>query len=113
LVFIGRSLQFGFLNTRLLHCRAPEPIAAAAIDLVRGPYNLDLPFIRTRFPRPASSSFDDVDMGWLPPPAHSHSQAGAAAHPVSHFLKQLSLVGSVPNGHDGRIDYDTVAAMHA
>jgi hypothetical protein len=52
LVFIGRSLQFGFLNTRLLHCRAPEPIAAAAIDLVRGPYNLDLPSIRTRFPRP-------------------------------------------------------------
>jgi hypothetical protein len=49
-------------------------------------------------------------MGCLPPPAHS--QAGAAAHPVSHFLKQLSIVGSVPKGHDGRVGYDTVAAMH-
>jgi hypothetical protein len=111
LVFIGRSLQFGFLNTRLLHCRAPEPIAAAAIDLVRGPYNLDLPSSELASLAPAPSSFADVDMGCLPPPAHS--QAGAAAHPVSHFLKQLSIVGSVPKGHDGRVGYDTVAAMHA
>jgi hypothetical protein len=52
-------------------------------------------------------SFDDVHFGRHPRSAHL--QAEAVAHPVSYFLKQLSIVGSAPEGHDGRVDCDTVA----
>jgi len=36
------------------------------------------------------------------------------AHSISHFLKQLSIVGRAPKAQDGRVDRDSVAStMHA